>query len=200
MAMLPAAECPCYILAGGQSSRFGSDKGRVSIQGVPNIIRLVDTLLHLGHSVDVVADRSTRYQDLGIDCLSDAVPNGGPMIGLYTALRHRLQLRGAGWILAIACDQVLWAAEWYTRLATGLESGKWASVFEDDSVQPIPGMYHTDFLGEIELANKQGQSSIRRLLVAQQSQVLLRQTQFNPRNGSFNDPSQLNELLRQLAD
>ncbi len=200
METLPAAECPCYILAGGQSSRFGSDKGRVIIQGVPNIIRLVDTLSRLGHAVDVVADGTTRYWDLGIDCLTDSVPNGGPMIGLHTALRHRKQQRGAGWVLAIACDQVLWATEWYSLLATGLETGMWASVFWDGSVQPIPGVYHTDFLPEIELAMLQRQSSIRKILSAQPSHVQLRRSDSNPRQGSFNDPNQLKEVLRQLAE
>ena len=34
----------CYILSGGRSRRFGSDKGRMPIDGVPNLLRLHQAL------------------------------------------------------------------------------------------------------------------------------------------------------------
>lgn len=80
---------PAYILCGGRSSRFGSDKGRADQGGRPQIIALGDALRAAGHEqVYYVADRAERYRDLGIDCLVDSQADSGPLAGWSRAIQH----------------------------------------------------------------------------------------------------------------
>ncbi len=54
-----------YILAGGKSRRFGSDKARAEAKGVAVIVRVAEALASIAGTVTVVADRAGRYDDLG---------------------------------------------------------------------------------------------------------------------------------------
>lgn len=127
---LVAAQCPAYILAGGQSARFGSDKALVTMEGKPLLLRLHASLAALGHAVQVIADREDRYAALGLTCLLDAQPQSGPLAGLMTAVRHRRSLLGEGWLLLANCDQVEWFPGWLTLLGSASTTSAWAATFE----------------------------------------------------------------------
>ena len=51
---------PAYILSGGRSSRFGSDKARALAAGKPLILHAADTVAPVAASITVVADRPDK--------------------------------------------------------------------------------------------------------------------------------------------
>lgn len=107
-------------MAGGRSSRFGSDKARVQIDDSPLLLALRHELIEQGHSVEIVADRADRYADLGVECLVDWQADLGPVAGVATALKHREQHQ-PGWLLLISCDLLVWRAAWFEQLSSALE-------------------------------------------------------------------------------
>lgn len=117
--LLPS-QCPAYILAGGRSSRFGSDKARVQIGDSPLLLALRRPLIEQGHAVEIVADRADRYADFGIKCLVDCQAGRGPVAGVATALKHRQQQQ-PGWLLLLSCDLLVWRAAWFGQLSSVLE-------------------------------------------------------------------------------
>src|SRR4051794_14706591 len=76
---------PAYILAGGQSQRFGSDKARAPLDGKPLIVHVAESLKPIASSVTVVAKDFGEYDDLGLVSIGDLQPGLGPMGGLLTA-------------------------------------------------------------------------------------------------------------------
>ncbi|MCC7409772.1 MAG: molybdenum cofactor guanylyltransferase [Phycisphaeraceae bacterium] len=141
-------QIPAYILAGGRSSRFGSDKARALFQGQPLIARQATLLLSQVDRVIVVARLAGQYQDLGLTTVADLQPDQGPVGGLRTALRHRGQERGEGWMVLTCCDLVILRPAWLTALCDGAQDrpGLDAIVFRDQRWQPFPGLYHTRLL------------------------------------------------------
>jgi molybdopterin-guanine dinucleotide biosynthesis protein A len=135
-----ATPVPAYVLAGGRSSRFGSDKARAVIHGVPLIVRVADSLARSGLPVTVVAARSDAYSDLGLTTIGDIVPGQGPLGGLWTALDHR---GGDGWAFVCACDWVGVRPEWIRLLVAAQRNGAQAVLFASDREQPLFGLYHT---------------------------------------------------------
>jgi molybdopterin-guanine dinucleotide biosynthesis protein A len=77
----------CFILAGGQSRRFGEDKilfrigPKRTVEYVMEVARRVCDRVFL-----VVKDRS-RFGDLGVEVVEDLLPHRTPLAGILTALR-----------------------------------------------------------------------------------------------------------------
>jgi molybdopterin-guanine dinucleotide biosynthesis protein A len=65
-----------FILAGGQSTRMGSDKALLDWHGQPLLSHMVTLLRHATNDVQVV----------GRDRLPDQLPGRGPLSGIATAL------------------------------------------------------------------------------------------------------------------
>jgi molybdopterin-guanine dinucleotide biosynthesis protein A len=89
------------ILAGGRARRFGGvDKASLAVGRARIIDRQLAALSAVADDIRIVADRADRYPDAGVRVIPDAIPNAGPLGGLYTALvdaRH-------DWSIILACD------------------------------------------------------------------------------------------------
>lgn len=148
-----------YILAGGKSSRFGSDKARVRIHGQPNLSRLASAMSGSGWSVTAVAQEAGAYEDLGLRTIADFEPHAGPLAGVITALedfvvRGRASEQATGsrgtarcesasfeWALIVNCDLILWRDAWSQALLRGTALGVWISVLSSTDFVPFPGLY-----------------------------------------------------------
>ncbi len=75
------------ILAGGKSSRMGSDKGLTLFNNKPLINYVIDVLQPLCEKIIISANNS-EYDKFGYDVINDIVPDSGPMGGIYSALLH----------------------------------------------------------------------------------------------------------------
>ena len=60
-----------YILAGGQSRRFGQDKARALVEGSPLLLHVARAAEPLGGEMRVVAAQEGEYQDLGLETVAD---------------------------------------------------------------------------------------------------------------------------------
>ena len=160
-------ETPAYILAGGHSRRFGSDKARAVYAGRTLIQTLADRLNDLGHTVTVVGKRDNQYADLGLDTIGDIEPDQGPIGGLRTALTHRR----VGWILLCSCDMLEIHESWIDALIDRRRRDPEAAavVAKDNLYQPFPALYHTRLLADPAL---RGARSFQSLLASTPTAIL----------------------------
>lgn len=87
------------VLAGGRSSRFGSDKAIALVDGLPLLNHAIRSLRHVTPDV-VICGREWP----GVTSLDDRPAAGmGPLGGLNAALRHG-RSNGFQWVLSLACD------------------------------------------------------------------------------------------------
>lgn len=134
---------PVYILAGGKSSRFGSNKARATVDGVPLIMQVKSSLEFVASNIAVVAEADGAYEDLGLKTIGDLKPGLGPLGGLQTAMSDMTR---EGWFLLSQCDRMGIRPEWIRRLLDGCRvagEGCRAVVFRGKYYQPIPGLYHS---------------------------------------------------------
>jgi molybdopterin-guanine dinucleotide biosynthesis protein A len=153
-----------YILAGGRSSRFGSDKARALIDGEPMIRRVARGVEPLGGPLHVVADQRGKYDDLGLTTITDDVPDCGPMGGLLTALRHRLARDGQGWLMLVSCDFVEIRRPWIEALRQADRRGRQAVAFRSTQWQPLLGLYHTELAMAVGERVRQGRLAMQSML------------------------------------
>ncbi|MFN3193385.1 MAG: molybdenum cofactor guanylyltransferase [Aureliella sp.] len=217
---LRPSACPAYVLAGGQSKRFGSDKARVVIDGKLQVQRLAEMLKRHGHEVTVVASENDLYRDLDLCVIADHQAGLGPMMGVATALTDRIKglsrtpsvqasVSGMpsrdGWILALSVDQFLWKPDWFAALA-GEVQGTVNAVsycFEAHGrssgertlkTQPLPGLFHVSLLPSFERFIACGQLALRSVI--EESHGVSIPSDDNPANWSFNDRSSLQRLIQ----
>lgn len=139
------APVPAYILAGGRSSRFGSDKARALLDGQPLLGQVAALCGQVCRPVLAVGRRAGEYEDLGLETIGDLRPGGGPLAGLEAALEHAAR-QGASWLLALGCDQLGLQAAWLRGLLAAAAPGLIAVAFRAERWQPLPALYHRDAL------------------------------------------------------
>jgi len=88
------------IMAGGQSSRMGTDKSFIPLLGKPMVEHVIDKLDGLGDELILITNQIEKYAYLGCATFGDLIPGKGPLGGLYTALSHSSNPH----VLVVACD------------------------------------------------------------------------------------------------
>jgi molybdenum cofactor guanylyltransferase len=74
------------ILAGGKSTRMGTEKGLQLLCGKPLINYAIDVLSGICSDI-IISSSSEAYQSFGFKIVPDEYPGIGPMGGIYSALR-----------------------------------------------------------------------------------------------------------------
>jgi len=76
------------ILAGGKSSRFGTDKALFPIHGVPLIQNVIDVVERVTSNIIIITNSIEKLKFLNYPLYEDIIPNAGPLGGIYTGLTH----------------------------------------------------------------------------------------------------------------
>ena len=87
------------VLAGGKSSRMGSDKGLLTIYGKMFVEHVVDAMKPLVDNIIIVSNNK-MYDQFGYERIEDEIINSGPMAGLYSGLKHS----ESEYNLVLSCD------------------------------------------------------------------------------------------------
>lgn len=88
-----------FLLAGGPSSRMGTDKALLEISGLPMLLRTAQLVAPLVSSLTVLGPpRSAPFNTLSY--LPDDTPSLGPLGAISTALHHTR----TPWAFILACD------------------------------------------------------------------------------------------------
>ena len=73
------------ILLGGKSSRYGSNKALVEIEGVRLVDRVAGVMKSIFHRVILLTNTPEEYTYLRLPMVEDLIMGLGPMGGIYTA-------------------------------------------------------------------------------------------------------------------
>lgn len=152
------------VLAGGRSTRFGRDKARALVGGVPMLTRVLASLAEADPRV-VIAGR--RYAIEGVEVRPDDVPGRGPLSGLHTALAWSPR----PWVAVAACDlPFLTPAYWRLLRAEAAEADGGATpvaavvVRGAAGAEPLAALYHRRALPVVEEYLHAGHRSLHGLL------------------------------------
>jgi molybdenum cofactor guanylyltransferase len=145
------SKLPVYILAGGKSSRFGSNKALALLDHRPLLVHVAEALKPYASSITVVARVDAEYQDIGYRTIGDIEPDLGPLGGLVTALSDVQASGSSPRILLCACDQILLDPSILSKLFSAQHSDHLAIAFRDqDCWMPFPGIYDFRLIDRIK--------------------------------------------------
>ncbi|WP_141236958.1 molybdenum cofactor guanylyltransferase [Paenibacillus sp. 7523-1] len=138
------------ILAGGLSSRMGSNKALLTLDGSIVLEHVASAIAPAVSRVIVAAGPNVgAYQALGYTCVEDGYPGKGPLAGLHAAL----EASETEWNLVCACDMPLVQPSLFTtlqRLAASDKTHRAIVPRLEGRVHPLVGIYHIDVLPSLE--------------------------------------------------
>lgn len=145
------------ILAGGASSRFGSNKALALFQGQPLIKHVALALENIFTDLLLVTNIPHTYQFLHWPMTGDLYPGGGPLGGIHAAL-HTISCDQA---CIIGCDMPLIQPDLINYMCS--LPGNWdaAIPWHNKGPEPLCGIYRKSCLPVLEKQLHDGQRKIR---------------------------------------
>lgn len=127
-----------FVLAGGQSSRMGTDKALVLLHGEPLIAHALRTLRAISPAPQIAGGTPAlaRFAPL----VPDDTPFQGPLGGIVAALRHSL----SDWNLFLPIDTPFFPPEALRRLLATPHTPDTVAILTEaaDHLNPLVALYH----------------------------------------------------------
>jgi molybdopterin-guanine dinucleotide biosynthesis protein A len=169
MEKLPAEDVTIAILAGGKSTRMGTDKALVEFQGRTLLARSLDLARALSANVRIVGSRDKFAQFAPV--VEDEFPNCGPLGGIHAVLRS--SHTDLNLVLAVDMPFVTQPLLQYLIAQARETPGVMAIVPRwDAGWQPLCAVYRRKFAVAAEQALRAGRNRIDLLFDADSTQVI----------------------------
>jgi len=117
-----------FILIGGKSERFGSEKWRSNINGKSVLDRIWDACMHFEERIVIGKEKPKDFKK---PFIYDQLEIQAPINGLYTAIQHTEH----DWIQLVSCDLPLIEADVFQILWN-------TKTQESDAVIPLTNNQH----------------------------------------------------------
>jgi len=156
------------VLAGGDSTRMGTNKALLPFGGVRIIERIIRRIRPLFAEILIVANEPDPYADLGLPIFPDRIQGKGPLGGIYSAVFHSASPH----TFCVACDMPLLnpAVVAYVRdMAVGYDV---VVPRTPDGYQPLHAVYSKACLGHMESMIRNDRLKIDRLFPAVRVRVV----------------------------
>lgn len=156
------------ILAGGKSSRFGSNKALANYKNTTILEHTYNTLQPFCRSI-IISGEYSEYKNLKIKTQADLIPNIGPLGGIYSCLINS----GTPWLLIITCDMPLINEKVLSKLITNEYHNLVIHKIEDDlQLFPMLIANNQQNIAAIENNIQNKKYAIRHLLNRMQAHVI----------------------------
>jgi molybdopterin-guanine dinucleotide biosynthesis protein A len=150
------ADLTIAILAGGRSSRMGTDKSFVQVLGRPLIEDILAQAAGLGDETLIVTNRPGDYAYLGVPLFTDVLPDKGALGGLYSALHSATRRH----VLCIACDMPFVVRPLLDYLISLMPEADAIVPRLAGEAEPFRAIYSRDCLGPIRAALDAGRMRV----------------------------------------
>ena len=145
------------IIAGGKSSRFGSQKLLAEFNGK----RLIDLAVNLAGSVSdrifIVGSAEVQLPDVNIPIIEDLVPGCGPIGGIYTALAKAER----EWVAVMPGDMPYLKSEIYQYLWAFSAQQQPVVAVSAKGIEPLVSIWPTSCASKLEQLIQQKRYKLR---------------------------------------
>ena len=143
-------------LAGGKSSRMGTDKSFVRVLGRPLVEDVLAHVAGIGAEIIIVTNRPEDYRYLSVPLFTDVLPDKGALGGIYTALHSSSQPH----TLCVACDMPFVVRPLLDYLISLIPEGDAIIPRLNGEAEPFRAIYSQVCLGPIRAALDAGKMRV----------------------------------------
>ena len=181
-----------FILIGGKSERFGSEKWRAIINGKSVLDRIWDACMHFEERVVIGKEKPKNFKK---PFICDQLEIQAPINGLYTAIQHTEH----DWIQLVSCDLPLIEADVFQMLWNrNTQESDIVIPFSNNRYQVTCALYHKRTLNYLESAINENDFSLLSLI----KNLKITKVNFNSdkRFWNMNTKKNLGEISNYLAN
>tara|TARA_R110002049_G_scaffold309212_2_gene518720 strand:+ start:3366 stop:4166 length:801 start_codon:yes stop_codon:yes gene_type:complete len=125
------------ILAGGKSTRMGTDKGFLMLNGKKFVEHSIDALKPMVSKIMIVSD-NPDYDIFGLERIDDFIKNAGPVSGIYSGLKHSK----TDYNLVLSCDIPLIASKVLNKIIDAIDdASEIIQVESNGKTMPLIALY-----------------------------------------------------------
>lgn len=151
-----------FILAGGKSSRMGTDKALLMFQDIPLLLHMIKRIEPFCDKV-AISGQNSEYANFEVEMIPDLYTDCGPIAGIFSALKYT----GSDWNLLVSVDVPFVNDELFHVLISNI--GEYDCIIPEHTsgVEPLIGLYHRRTLPVIEKMITSGDYKLTNLLSKQ---------------------------------
>jgi molybdopterin-guanine dinucleotide biosynthesis protein A len=157
--MIGKEEISGFILAGGKSSRMGTDKALLMFGGEPLLERAINQIRPFCRSVSV-SGQNPEYRRFGVPLVSDVFSGSGPIAGIHACLTSS----STDWNLLVGVDLPFLNDALFRFLLDNADGYDCVIPRSRLGIEPLSGLYHRRSLPEVERQIHQGDFKLINLL------------------------------------
>jgi len=178
------------ILAGGKSSRMGTDKGFIDLNGKPFITHIIEAMKPLVSDIIIVSNNS-EYDQFGYIRIEDSIKESGPLAGLYTGLCYS----EAEYNLVLSCDIPLINSKVINKLIDGIDETKDViQLKSQNKTMPLMALYKKHCLHKCKALLDKDEKRLRIAVEQLQTKTITIDTELDQFVKNINTIEQLNEI------
>ena len=147
------------VLAGGKSSRMGTDKSLMILNGKTLIQQAIDILHPLCGKV-VISSNDNKFDFTGCEVWPDEYPIQAPLIGIYSCLKRS----STDINLVLSCDMPNVNVELLSFMLNNLNSYETVVPEHNNLLEPLCGIYRKSVLPVLEDTIKNSNYKLMELL------------------------------------
>ncbi len=182
------------ILAGGKSSRIGSDKGFLLLNEKAFIQHIIEAMQPLVNDIIIVSN-NPDYDIFNLKRVTDLMENSGPLAGIYTGLHHSNTENN----LVLSCDVPLINTETLKKLTTNIEEHIDVIQLESKGkTMPLIAMYKTHCKNKFFELLQQGEKRLRFAVKQCKVKTITLNTELEKFTVNINTTNQFNEITNAI--
>ncbi len=163
------ADTAGVILAGGKSSRFGSNKALALVDNRPMIRHAMDILESLFPEHLLVTNSPEEYSFTGWNITPDIYPGCGPLAGIHAALTRVKSEK----IFVVGCDMPYIKAEVIQFICDQYANNADAVIPETpNGLEPLHGLYHKNCIQQLSSELQLGQRRVQQFFAKMKTVII----------------------------
>lgn len=160
-----------FILAGGESRRFGENKAFYPYHGKLLISWLLELMSFFSSRVFIIAKDKAMYEHLGYTVIEDSLPYQTPLVGIYTGL----SFSRTPWNFFAGCDMPFLTKEVVQKLLLTIpETPSPLEIIAPSSphgLEPVAALYHKS-LAETIITEQDSIYSLKDFIRSRNSEII----------------------------
>lgn len=179
------------ILAGGKSSRMGSDKGLLTVNGKMFVERVIDAMKPIVNDIIIIISNNQKYNQFGYQRVADRIKDSGPLAGLYSGLHHSK----TEYNLVLSCDIPMITTEVLKKLIdTDYENYDVVQIQSEHKTMPLIALYNKQCADKCLQLLQQGEKRLRVAVSQLNAKTILIESELDKFVRNVNTKEDLKEI------